>query len=210
MMEHMQSSWDEIDGEQSLGFDDFSLEGFRQDLLEELKKDELFYNAIPNGVYTGFKKNETVCAQNGIIALMGYPAKPPQSKINTFTYRSYELIYINHQGEPLLLNQKEVLDALAKHKMEERFVQKDIDDGKPEAIKQLSDSISCWLKSKAIQEETQEDGSIKQMAGPAAIDLINKIKPGSKEAIQQLKTDGKPADKFTKENFDLITWFIVS
>ena len=210
MMEHMQSSWDEINGEQNLGFDDFSLEGFRQDLLEELKKDQHFYKAMPNGVYTGFKKDGNVCLQNGIIALMGYPAKPAQNNINSFTYRSYELIYINHIGETVLLNQKEVLDALAKHKFEERLVPKDIDEGKPDAIQQLSASIVNWLQSKAIQEEIQEDGSKKQMAGPAAIDLINKIKSGSKEAIKQLKKEGKPADKYSKENFDLITWFIIS
>jgi superfamily II DNA or RNA helicase len=208
MMEQMQSSWDEIDGEQTLGFDDFSLESFRQDLLEELKKDEYFYRSMPKGVYTGFLKNETICAQKGIIALMGYPVKPPLAE--AYTYKGYELIYVNMLGQEVLLNQKEVLDALAKHKKEERTVSKEIDEGKPEVIKSLSDALINWLKSKAVKEETQEDGSKKQTVGTATLDLINKLKTGSKEAINKLKTEGKPADKFTKDNFDLITWFIIT
>jgi hypothetical protein len=44
MLEQMQSSWDEIDTEKSLGFDDFSLETFRQELLEELRRTNSFIN----------------------------------------------------------------------------------------------------------------------------------------------------------------------
>lgn len=208
MMEQMQETWEGLEGEQNLGFDDFSLEGFRQDLLEELKKDEHFYKGLPNGVYTGFAKNKEVCTQDGIIALMGYPSKPP--KADLFNYKSYELIYIDFTGRAVLLNQKEVLDALSKHKKEERYVAIEIDEGKSAAIQHLSNALITWLKQKAVQEETMEDGSKKQFAGTGTLDLINKIKAGSKDAIQQLKTEGKPSDKFSKDNFDLITWFIVS
>lgn len=208
MMRQMESTWDEIDGGQNLGFDDFSLENFRQDLLEELKEKESFYKSMPKGVYTGFVKNKTVCTQEGIIALMGYPARPAKS--NSFTYKGYELIYINLKGEAVLLNQKEVLDALSKHKNEIRYVPEEVDNGNPAAIQKLSDALLKWLHSKAVSENIQDDGSKKQTVGTGTLDLINKIKSGSKEAINQLKTEGKPSDKFSKDNFDLIVWFVVS
>ena len=143
-----------------------------------------------------------------MIALMGYPSKP--SKSVQFQYKGYELIYINHSGKPVFLNQKEVLDALAKHKDELRFVPKDIDQGEAKSIQQLSTALSNWLKSQAVEEELQEDGTVKQKMGKAALDLLNKIKSGSKSTIQKIKTEGTATQKFTKENFDLITWFIVS
>ncbi len=208
MLEQMQSSWDEIDVEKSLGFDDFSLETFRQDLLEELKKDEQFYKSLPNGIYTGFKAIQDICPEEGIIALLGYPCKP--ARASKFEYKGYELIYIDNSGKSVYLNQKEVLDALAKHKEENRFVPKPIDQGESKSIEQLSSALTNWLKSQATFEEIQEDGTIKQKMGKASIDLINKIKSGSKTAIQNLKEEGSISEKFNKSNFDLITWFIIS
>lgn len=208
MLEQMQSSWDEIDAEKSLGFDDFSLETFRQELLEELRKNEHFYKSLPNGIYTGFKAQAEVCPKEGMIALMGYPSKP--AKAVNYTYKGYELIYIDHVGTPVFLNQKEVLDALAKHKEEVRYVPKNIDQGEQESIEHLSAALSAWLKSQATEDEVQEDGTVKQKMGKASLDLLNKLKSGSKTAIQKLKEEGPASQKFNKENFDLITWFILS
>jgi ERCC4-related helicase len=208
MLEQMQSSWDEIDTEKSLGFDDFSLETFRQELLEELRKNELFYKSLPNGIYTGFKAIQEVCPQEGIIALLGYPTKPTKS--TNFEYKGYELIYIDHSGKSVLLNQKEVLDAIAKHKEEIRFVPKGIDQGEPKSIEHLSTALSAWLKSQATEEEVQEDGTVKQKMGKASLDVLNKLKSGSKTTIQKLKDEGSASQKFNKDNFDLITWFIIS
>jgi hypothetical protein len=208
MLEQMQSSWEEIETEKSLGFDDFSLEPFRQELLEELKKNEQFYRSLPNGIYTGFKAIQEVCPQEGIIALMGYPSKP--SKSTNFEYKGYELIYIDHSGKSVFLNQKEVLDALAKHKEEIRYVPKAIDQGEPKSIEHLSAALSTWLKSQATEEEVQEDGTVKQKMGKASLDMLNKLKSGSKITIQKLKDEGSASQKFNKDNFDLITWFIIS
>ena len=140
--------------------------------------------------------------------MMGYPSKP--AKAVSFEYKGYELIYIDHSGKSVLINQKEVLDALAKHKEESRFVPKPIDQGEPNSIEHLSNALSVWLKSQAIEEEVQEDGTVKQKMGKAALDVLNKLKSGSKTAIQKLKEEGSASQKFTKDNFDLITWFIIS
>jgi ERCC4-related helicase len=209
MIEQMQSSWDDVEVKnQGLGFDNLSLEGFRQDLMEELRKNENFYKLMPNGIYTGFVGQKEVCAKEGIIALMGYPTKPANTK--DYVYKGYELIYIDLHGKALLLNQKEVLEALSKHKDEVRVVPKAIDQGEAGAIKQYSDALSVWLKSQVTSQEVQADGSIKEKMGKASIDVLNKLKSGSKTAIQKLKEEGPASQKFDKENFDLITWFIVS
>jgi len=208
MLEQMQSSWEEIDAEKSLGFDDFSFETFRQELLEELKKNEQFYKSLPNGIYTGFKAIQEVCPQEGMIALLGYPSKP--TKLANFEYKGYELIYIDHSGKSVFLNHKEVLDALAKHKEEIRYVPKAIDQGEPKSIEHLSAALSAWLKSQATEEEVQEDGTVKQKMGKASLDMLNKLKSGSKTTIQKLKEEGSASQKFNKDNFDLITWFIIS
>lgn len=208
MLEQMQSSWDEIETEKTFGFDDFSLESFRQELLIELRKSEKFYKSLPKGIYTGFKATSEVCSQEGLIALLGYPCKNSKS-INS-TYKGYELIYINQYGNSVLLNQKEVLDALAIHKDEIRYVPQSIDQGEPESIEKLALALNNWLKNQAIDEEIQEDGTIKKKMGKASLDMINKIKLGSKTTIQKLKEEGSVSQKFNKNNFDLITWFLVS
>ena len=177
-------------------------------LLEELKKNEQFYKSLPNGIYTGFKAIQEVCPEEGLIALLGYPCKP--AKANNFEYKGYELIYIDHSGKSIFLNQKEVLVALAKHKDEVRFVPKSIDQGEPKSIEHLSSALSTWLKSQATEEEVQEDGTVKQKMGKASLDMLNKLKSGSKTTIQKLKDEGSASQKFNKDNFDLITWILVT
>ena len=122
------------------------------------------------------------------------------------------MIYIDGKGEPVLMNQKEVLDALAKHKDCGRDNEglREIDRGDALTISPLAEALNRWINKQATNEEIQEDGTVKQKMGSASMDLLNKIKSGSKQAIQTLKTDGSPANKYKPENFDLITWFIVN
>lgn len=116
------------------------------------------------------------------------------------------------RGNSVLMNQKEVLDALSKH----RDCQRDhdglrsIDQGEASSIEPLAKSLNLWINKQAVEEEIQADGTIKQKMGTASMDLLNKLKSGSKQAVQTLKTSGSPADKYKPENFDLITWFIVN
>ena len=209
MMEQMQTSWDDIEvSEQGLGFDDLSLEKYRQDLLAELNEHQKKYEKMPNGVYTGFVAEKEVCSESGIIALLGYPAKPP--KTTNYNYQYYNLIYINKDGNPVLLNQKEVLDALTFHKEKERIVPKNIDKGEENAIQELVETINNWIKSQAVEEEKQEDGSIEKKMGKEATDLLSKLRKGDKGAIKRVKQNIKTSEKYQLDNFDLITWFLVT
>jgi superfamily II DNA or RNA helicase len=208
MMEQMQTSWDDIEtNEHGLGFDDLSLEKFRQDLLAELQANQKKYEKMPNGVYTGFLADKEVCPEEGIIALLGYPAKPP--KTENYDYQYYNLIYINKKGENVLLNQKEVLDALTLHKENERYVPDSIDKGEKNAINGLAEAINKWLKSQAVEEVTV-DGHIKKKMGKEATDLLRKLRKGDRKAVERVKEDVKPDEKYKPENFDLIAWFLVN
>ncbi len=209
MIEQMQTSWDDIEiNEQGLGFNDLSLEKYRQDLLEEYNANSEKYSRMPKGVYTGFKAVHESCSENGMIALLGYPSKPP--KVQNHIYQTYDLIYINQKGKPVLLNQKEVLDTLTLHKDEARFIPSAIDKGEEKAIQNLVDSIQAWLKSQAVEEEKQDDGTTKKKMGAEAKDLLSKIKTGDQDALKRIRQNVKVSDKFQVDNFDLITWFLVS
>jgi hypothetical protein len=206
----MQTTWEDIEEHESgLGFDNLSLEDFRQDLLEELQKDEDYYRKMPKGVYTGFEKKTDLCSTEGIIALLGFPSKPP--KAVEHEYSTYDLIYINKQGEQILLNQKEVLDALSEHKEEEeRFVPDNIEKGEPSAIAELVSALKSWLDSQATEEKVLEDGTVKKRAGSETKDILAKLKTGDSKAVKRVKANISVSDKYQLQNFDLITWFLVS
>ncbi len=209
MLQQMQTSWDDIEvSEQGLGFDDLSLEKYRQDLLAEINDNNQKYQQMPNGVYTGFKADKAVCHDEGIIALLGYPARPAKSQ--NHQYKSHDLIYIDMDGKPVLLNQKEVLDALVVHKEANRFVDKNVDKGVEASIQELVTALKKWLNSQAVEEEKQQDGSSKKRMGREGKDLLAKLKSGDGTAVKKLKQNIKLSDKYTTDNFDLITWFLVN
>ncbi len=208
MMEQMQVTFDDLDGNETFGFDDLSLERYRQDLLEEFNKDKAKYLRMPKGVYTGFKADTSVCSENGLIALLGYPARPAKSPEHE--YKVFDLIYINKQGKLVLLNQKDVLDALTLHKDKDRFVPDAVDKGNDTAIQELVSAIKTWLDSQASEEQVQEDGTTKKVMGTEAKDLLSKLRKGDKDALSRVKQNVKVDEKFQLDNFDLITWFLVT
>lgn len=208
MMEQMQVTFDDIEvSDQSLGFNDLSLEQYRQELLEEFLNNKEKYMRMPKGLYTGFKADKTICPEDGIIALLGSPSKPP--KALNHEYKVFDLIYINKQGEQVLLNQKEVLEALTHHRENERFVPYLVDCGEENTINELAQSLKRWLEKQAYNEEKQEDGTNKKTMGIEAKDILSKLRKGDKKAISRVKENVKVNEKFQLDNFDLITWFIV-
>lgn len=209
MLKQMQASWDDIEGHESgLGFDNLSLEDYRQDLLAELQKDEKFYQRMPKGVYTGFTADKSVCPQTGIIALLGFPAKPP--KAISHEYNTYDLIYIDKEGKQVLLNQKEVLDALSQHKDETRYVPDEIEKGEEVAIGVLVSILKKWLDAQSSEEETLPDGTVKKRAGFETKDILSKLKTGDSAALSRVRQNISMSDKYQLQNFDLITWFLVN
>jgi len=198
MLKQMQTSWEDIEvSDKSLGFNDLSLEKFRQDLYEEMQKKNDFYKNMPKGVFTGFK-NQINSEDKGIVALL----KNRQNNI-------YELIYINKDGQAILQNQKEVLDFLSKHKDSPRDVDKAIDIGDEKALKALQNMIQAWVESLSTKDVKSEDGSMEKKAGTKTVDLLNKLKSGQKQALEKVKSSKTVEEEFDIDNYDLIVWFIV-
>jgi ERCC4-related helicase len=208
MMEQMQVTFDDLDGQDTFGFDDLSLERYRQDLLEEFNKDKAKYLKMPKGIYTGFNADKSIYNENGLIALLGFPSKPPKT-IN-HEYKVFDLIYIDKKGKQVLLNQKEVLDALTHHKDKDRFVPESIDKGDEIAIQELVSALKAWLDNQAVDEQIMEDGTVKKVMGAEAKDLLSKLRKGDKNALSRVKQNIKVEEKFQLDNFDLIIWFLVT
>jgi hypothetical protein len=200
MMEQMLITWDDIEvSDQGLGFD-------RQDLLAEFNRDKDKYRQMPKGVYSGFGGDAE--SNSGIVALLGYPAKP--SKNLDHQYQVFDLIYIDKSGKLVLNNQKEVLDFLTVNKDKERFVPDAVDRGDEAAIAELVNALKTWLSSQAVQTEVMEDGTTKEVMGTAARDLLGKIKKGNQLALDVIKQDGNVEQKFQVDKFDLVAWVLVS
>jgi len=86
-----------------------------------------------------------------------------------------------------------VLFNLRENKMEKRFVPDSIDQPSVATIEELKGLIEEWMKRKFVQEDYD---SLTKLADGGKIDLISK--------------SDIPAERYTLENYDLITWFVVS
>ena len=217
MMQQMQTTWDDIEvSNQGLGFDSLSLERYRQDLLAEFNRDKDKYRQMPKGVYTGFTAvqksgihddlNDNL--HDGIIALLGYPAKP--AKKLDHQYQVFDLIYIDKSGKLILKNQKEVLDLLTLYKDNERFVPDAVDRGEAVTVADLVNALKTWLTSQAVQEEQMEDGSVKKTMGNETLGILQGLKRGNKASIDRIKQNVTVDGKYQLSNFDLISWVLVT
>jgi hypothetical protein len=207
MIKQMEITWDDIEvSDQGLGFDSLSLERYRQDLLAEFNRDKTKYRQMPKGVYSGFVGD--IDSKNGIVALLGYPAKP--SKKLDHQYQVFDLIYIDKSGKLVLNNQKEVLDFLTVNKDKERFVPDAVDRGEQVAIAELVNALKSWLSSQAVQTEVMEDGTVKETMGNETLGVLQGLKKGNKVAIDRIKQNVTVDGKYQLNNFDLITWVLVT
>ncbi len=196
MLNQMRFTWEDVEtSDESLGLNDLSLEQFRQELFDIFQKNKEFFEKIPNGVFTGFKaepdKKYTELPE-GIIALLGYPKKPDDS--DTHKYNEFHLLYSHKKGFSTFNNNQEILGILRKHKNKIRYVPDEIENGDKEALQGLSDKIKEWIEGQVPQK------AIAEIQGIFADGLPKKKSPDEK----------KLEDKFKPDNFDLITWFVVS
>lgn len=208
MLRQMETTMEDIDGEQSLGFDDFSFDNYRQLLNNMLNQKKKEFENMPNGVFSGIKIEKSKEMKAGIITLLGYPA---QKKYNpNFNYLSHELIYIDENGNQISNNQKIILEQLSTIYNEPRYVPSNIDKGDEEAISKLSNALKSWINNQAKTEIELEDGTKKVVISNAGLDMIHKLKKNPKQVINVIKSEGTISEKYNFDNFDLITWLIVS
>jgi ERCC4-related helicase len=200
MLRQMQLTWDDIENnEKTLDLSDLSLEQFRQELFDFFKKNEEFFKKMPNGVFTGFRfsSNEKhALMADSIVAMLGCPKRQEDMKDHV-----YNEIHILHQPidksqtTVILQNRQEILNLLRHHKEENRYVPDEIEKGNPDKLKKLANAINAWLKAQVM---------------PIAIDEIQNLfsKNSTMKTISPERQ--KLEEKFKAENFDLITWFIIT
>ncbi len=208
MLRQMETTMQDIEGEKTLGFDDFSFDNYRQLLQNMLNQKKKEFENMPKGVFSGIKMENNSDMKPGIISLLGYPA---QKKYNPeFNYLSYELIYIDLQGNQLSNNQKVILEQLNKNHHLPRCIDPKIESGDTQTIEQLSNALKIWINSQAKTEIISDDGTKKQVLSKAGLAVINSLKTNPKQTIEKLKTEGNVSQKYNYDNFDLITWLIIS
>lgn len=193
MLAHLETSWDDLEkSADTLNFSDLSLEIFRQDLLRELQSKHQEYDAMPLGVFTGFKALDAT-APEGVVALLGYPSRKNGSRT---PYKRHDLAYIDQSGIAVLDKPGDVLKFLLDHHSLERHVPEAIDKNDPAAIATLSHAVKTWLSSFS--------------AGPALDNFLSGIQSGDLARTVQPSDGATLEETYDPENCDLILWFTVS
>ena len=208
MLEQMQESIDDLEDEKSFGFDDLSLENFRQDLALELDQRRRYYEQLPNGIFSGIALSPTdePQAKEGIIALIGSPVRKAKERKD---YKHLRLIYIDSQGTEVFLNESEILNYLAKIKNAPRYGCEKLDIGEEEEVKYYASALSKWFEQQQAQTFTDEKGNTQKVASLQSASLLKNMLKGKKEAIIEAKSNEKTTEKYSKEHWDLITWLII-
>jgi hypothetical protein len=88
----------------------------------------------------------------------------------------------------------EILAFLRHHKLANRLVPEKVEKGDNQTLAYLSNAVSDWLKAQAM---------------PSAVADIQDLFAGNSVPTMSPEQQ-KAEEKFRKENFDLITWFVIS
>ena len=208
MLEQMQDSIEELETEKSFGFDDLSLEMYRQDLALELENRLNHYLRLPNGIFSGVAFTEAIENEQkeGIIALLGSPVRKAKQKK---AYQQLKLVYVDAQGKEILVNEKEILHYLSQQKNASRYGCEKLDIGDPEEVKHYANALAQWFEHQQANTIVDEGGNEQKVASTQSVNLLKNMLKGKKEAIKEVKTNEKSSEKYDKNNWDLITWLIV-
>ena len=185
----------EVEGGSNLGLEDFSLEVFRQELLDYFEKNRELFRRMPSGVFSGFKLGADAKEPipESLVAVLGYPRRKP-GDVKTPYSRLYLMLQPvgNAPAEWKELPTSTILSFLRKHRLAETALPQGVASGDVEALNKLSATIKDWMAAKTPAE-------IKK--------TLSGLFGGQTKAK---KTDAKIEDIFKPENFDLIAWEYVS
>jgi superfamily II DNA or RNA helicase len=199
LLKQMNTSLDEIDGEKSLGFDDFSFDVFKQQLIDVLNEKRKELQDMPNGIFSGFKIEKEDNLQAGIIVLLGVHPKREGK------YKQLELIYLDNNGVVISDNIKVVLEILSQNRLKSRYGTETIDAGDIETIEKLQNTLNVWVKNQNTKTIDTNENSI-EMAGNTQLDILQQLQKGSKKTIEAINENEIVYNK----KYDLITWMLIS
>ena len=195
LLEELQkNSISDIETVQSLSLKDFSLETYRQELVDYYDKQKDFYRRMPNGIFSGFVNQSAEFSDmpDALIALVGYPKKPVGKKEHAYTE-----LYIMCQpieSDPYWkeVNKAEILEFLRKNKDAQRHVPEWVVENDVERVAKLSEVLKEWMKAKAPQQ--------------AAVKIKDRLKSKTISSPSSDKKKLLQEQKFQLQNFDLIVW----
>ena len=198
LAELQNNSISDIESAQTLSLKDFSLEVYRQDLLDYFEKYKHELESMPNGIFTGFKNEDTLFERipESLVAVIGYPKRESASDRYREIYLMCQPADKSEAPTFTEMNRAEILDFLRKNRMKNRDIPDWIDKPQNERIAKLQDIVQQWMEEKVPQQ---------------AANAILQIAHSRKGINLAAKQDGvRLEDKFKKENFDLIAWEYVS
>ena len=199
LLEELQNnSISDIESPQALSLKDFSLEVYRQDLLDYFEKYKQQLEGMPNGIFTGFRNEDTLFESipECLVAVIGYPKRESSEE-------KYREIYLMCQPAdkskaPTFteMNRAEILNFLRKNRLKDRYLPDWIETHQNERIAKLQAIVQQWMEEQVPQQATNE---ILQIARSR-----KGFSPTPSKESKRLE------EKFRKEEFDLIAWEYVS
>lgn len=196
LKELTENSISDIESPRTLSLKDFSFETYRQDLVDFFEKQKDFFQRMPNGVFSGFKKSSESFpnVRESLVALVGYPKKPEGKRDHKYTELYLMCQPVNADPQFEEINKADVMEFLRQNKMANRYVPSWITDDDKERIDKLSGVLKQWMLTKMKNQANAI------MRNPRR--FLAGVKAGN--SIPTLN------EKFQIENFDLIVWEYIS
>lgn len=199
LLKQMQNTMEDLDGEDSFGFDDFSLDGYQYQLQQFYDTQKKQITDLPRGIYSGVSLGDSKMIDKGMIVLLGVLPRVYDK------YSQYELLYFNEKGELMSDNKHTVLQKLNQVRDMDRSVDARIDACDLEAIAPYQTMVSDWIKKKNNQKIETENGEI-ELAGEHQLNVLKGLQSGNAKAIDQVK-DSK---NLSKKDYHLVAWMIIN
>ena len=200
LAELQNNSISDIESQQALSLKDFSLEVYRQDLLDYFEKYKQQLERMPNGIFTGFRNEDTLFEKipESLVAVIGYPKRENASDRYREIYLMCQPADKSQAPQFVEMNRAEILDFLRKNRLHERYLPEWIERPENERIQKLQNIVQVWMEEKVPQQATNAILQIAQSR--KGIHLAKKAGVGG-ERLEE---------KFRRENFDLIAWEYIS
>lgn len=187
----------EDDSSQTLSLHDFSLETYRQDIMEYLQHNREFFDRMPLGAYSGFEIQPDLFENipESLVAVVAYPHRKPGDNEH-----QYEKLYLMCQpvdptkrNTAVEMNKAQVLEFLRKNKNKDTRLPQWLENLESGNIQRLSAIIQQWMSDQvpAASDDFLDDLSM------GNVDNTSSANPLLEE-------------RFKMENFDLLVWEYVT
>jgi ERCC4-related helicase len=204
IISQIEKSFENADAENTLGFDDFSFENYRQLVEDKLKSDlNKNYKDLPDGIFSGFLHAEI--KEEGMIALLRSSFK--HKKTGELIQR-HTLAFINQQGKTLATNQKTILDFLSLYYKKDRHLSEDLEQGNPQVMQAWKEALYTYIESVVVQKEVNEDG---EEVSYASVNQTNDfLNIGNAKTKEKIESGEFSYQHYQPENQSLLAWMIVT